>query len=295
MPCASSFYLPATIPVIDIAGSWLLFTQKPFNSKLTLESSCLVMSAVTKLGLQKQVSWTRPRPNSDIHATGVLPPRFSRIREQGTANALDAEVDPAGPFHTSPRLTAEAATTSSPASNSTPNDPTDPFRTILNHSQNPNFTHSVLSNVNGNSTTSSVTNHYNYYVSGNLRVSPSELHPLREDEVPSAPNAQRVNKTPSPSGIPNVVDVGTPVSDGDSENHGGVQGSRPGNNPPVAKLECAQENILLDSDGSRYVVIEARLTLPLETFELKTVIPFFFLPPPTGVVIVTQRMIYDKR
>ncbi|KAK7453991.1 hypothetical protein VKT23_011503 [Stygiomarasmius scandens] len=244
---------------------------------------------LNKLKLQKQKSSTRLHPDTDLYATGtslrsgILKLREARKQRQKTAGVLESDPPATEPnilptVNSSPtgsdHVATEMATTSSPASNSNSNDPTDPdpFRTILNHSQNPNFNHSVLSNVNGNSTT--VTNHYTYNVSGNLSVLRSldeSCHLLREDEqeiFQSAPDTHSMNRTQSLTGI----GIYMPTSGGDSRNH-----SR--NNRPATKPECVQENMYVSSgsDRSRYVVvIEARLTSPHEIFELKTGSFFFF-------------------
>ncbi|KAK7453992.1 hypothetical protein VKT23_011503 [Stygiomarasmius scandens] len=207
---------------------------------------------LNKLKLQKQKSSTRLHPDTDLYATGtslrsgILKLREARKQRQKTAGVLESDPPATEPnilptVNSSPtgsdHVATEMATTSSPASNSNSNDPTDPdpFRTvsttigtmntimtqvqttqILNHSQNPNFNHSVLSNVNGNSTT--VTNHYTYNVSGNLSVLRSldeSCHLLREDEqeiFQSAPDTHSMNRTQSLTGI----GIYMPTSGGDS-------------------------------------------------------------------------------
>ncbi|KAK7453998.1 hypothetical protein VKT23_011509 [Stygiomarasmius scandens] len=199
------------------------------------------MSVVTKLGLQKQISWTRPRPNSDIH---TLPPGFSRNREQGTASALDAEVDPAGPFR------------SVSANITTMNTVVTQVQTtqILNNSHNPNFSNSVLSNVNGNS----VTNHY-YLDPRALRILPDGSFRLRNDEVDSS-------EVPHTTMSRDPVDDAVP--DAHSESESPSESSRPTNDSADQSLR--EDSVPSDSD--RFVVIEVRLTLSPEIFEL----PFFF-------------------
>ncbi|KAK7453970.1 hypothetical protein VKT23_011482 [Stygiomarasmius scandens] len=200
--------------------------------------------------------------NAEITTMAVLEPE----PELATLASLST-VNEGGPLDIA-SANAEMLATAPDASS----EQNDPFHTILTHSRNTNFRGSTLSNVNGNSTTTTVTNQYNYYVSGSLGVLPEGPY---LDEHTSRPQAvlNTVNQSSASVDDVNPKPQNQAISYSDLARHAPDQSSH-------EDSAASDTPEVVDYTSSRFtltvldvVVVDAQVALPCGS---KMMVPIFF-------------------
>ncbi|KAK7453958.1 hypothetical protein VKT23_011470 [Stygiomarasmius scandens] len=180
--------IPSTSPPVNKDTS-LLASNASANAETTMMASLEPEPLATLASL--------PTVNED----DSLP--IASANAEMSAVAPDASSEQNDPFHT---VSANVGTVNTVVTQVQTTQ-------ILTHSRNTNFKGSTLSNVNGNSTTSTTTNvmnQYNYYVSGNLGVLP-------EDSYLDAPTSRLPGVFQAVSGTVNQVPVSIDVVGNDPE------------------------------------------------------------------------------